>query len=110
MQLIGLVLFGAGLVILTLSIVANESFPKPPRVPTGREICQDGPENSERCGEEYKLADVDLGNPGWIDWFQRHQGNSIALGIVLTLVGLHQASMKRVGFVKYGRRDESAWD
>lgn len=90
MQSIGLLLFGAGLVVFTLSIVANESFPRPSTIATGNEVCiGDGVTGSERCGDEYKLVDIDIGNPGWVDWFQRQQSWSIFIGFILIALGLY---------------------
>jgi hypothetical protein len=76
-----------GLGLLATFLVANETYPKPPSVLTGEIVCEDFHFVNEQCGPERVLSDEDVGSPGWVDWFQRHDW-TVGLGLVLVLSSL----------------------
>ncbi len=78
----GILLLIAGSVLVTMTILANYTFPKPESFPTGREICQG--DINERCAEEYELGPNTVGNNRWVDYFQRHDW--VALGGIVALL------------------------
>ncbi len=63
----GLYFFGAilsiivGVVLVTMTILANYTFEKPASIATGETIC-DGSDFNERCGELYLLGTNTVGN------------------------------------------------
>ena len=80
----GILLLITGSVLLTMALLANNTFEKPGKVPTGFENCGGTP---GRCADEYVLGPNTVGNNKWVDYFQRHNW-LVGIGIVAFLVGL----------------------
>ena len=82
-------------VMVTLAVLAYNAFPRQPSVPTGQTVCG-GNAFHERCGEEYRMLDVDIGNPVWVSWIQRHDWFT-GLAIVLFLLAVYSWSKLPTG-------------
>ena len=85
--------FARGVLVLAIALllvtgVALNAFEKPPTILLGYEECFDRDGRGERCREATALADIDIGNPRWVHWFQQNQEAALLGGFFMLAIGI----------------------
>ena len=75
---------------ISIVVAANSAYPRQLRVPTGDVDC--GPFD-RGCRGISRLANIDVGNPGWVNWIQHNEGVALVPLALLIWAGVEVRSL-----------------